>query len=461
MTWVTLCSNDMGNTFALGRLGARLNKLANSWTAEPPFVQARAPKPPGLTPGEGRRKASSLTDNRGGSHLRQILRVKQAYQLSFEVNFVAGAGDCLESHQLAHKGASDKTLTPLPFDVTAIAHPPHFPPKRILRLFEPSWHLTRTPLIKTRRHFLAQRFVRTLCIVATDPGPDPSLLCPEGRSWRSGGIGLQNPMHLFVRAVVLGMRPASKLHRNAQTQPPHAQTRHPQCSLASKRRSVVCAHLFGQTVAAKNRQECLAHRRLALIGQKYHRQHKATVHIAHRKRFAASAIAGAKPPFEIHTPHLVAVPRDPQPSPRQHRTGPSAPLALAYQIGFLQPQPQSAHRRNALCLRKTLLQQPSQLLWAPVWTRFARSTQTSAPKRAMRFCAVMRPTRSVPQCPDSPRTIAPEPFVTALAADPKPTTQRRERLPFFPAREDKSRPRLRHQNFFPRHRCPRKCHLCH
>src|SRR6266536_6191513 len=399
MTWVTLCSNDMGNTFALGRLGARLNKLANSWTAEPPFVQARAPKPPGLTPGEGRRKASSLTDNRGGSHLRQILRVKQAYQLSFEVNFVAGAGDCLESHQLAHKGASDKTLTPLPFDVTAIAHPPHFPPKRILRLFEPSWHLTRTPLIKTRRHFLAQRFVRTLCIVATDPGPDPSLLCPEGRSWRSGGIGLQNPMHLFVRAVVLGMRPASKLHRNAQTQPPHAQTRHPQCSLASKRRSVVCAHLFGQTVAAKNRQECLAHRRLALIGQKYHRQHKATVHIAHRKRFAASAIAGAKPPFEIHTPHLVAVPRE---------------------------------------------QQPSQLLWAPGWTRFARSTQTSAPKRAMRFCAVMRPTRSVPQCPDSPRTIAPEPFVTALAADPKPTTQRRERLPFFPASEDKSRPRLRH-----------------
>ncbi len=98
MTWVTLCSNDMGNTFALGRVGARLNKLASSWTAEPPFVQARSPKPPGLTQGEGRRKASSLTGNRGGSHPRQILRVKQAYQLSFEVNFVAGAGDCFESH---------------------------------------------------------------------------------------------------------------------------------------------------------------------------------------------------------------------------------------------------------------------------------------------------------------------------------------------------------------------------
>ena len=28
MTWVTVWSNDMGDTFAVGRLGARLNKLA-------------------------------------------------------------------------------------------------------------------------------------------------------------------------------------------------------------------------------------------------------------------------------------------------------------------------------------------------------------------------------------------------------------------------------------------------
>ena len=28
MTWVTVWSNDIGDTFAVGRLGARLNKLA-------------------------------------------------------------------------------------------------------------------------------------------------------------------------------------------------------------------------------------------------------------------------------------------------------------------------------------------------------------------------------------------------------------------------------------------------
>jgi hypothetical protein len=47
MTWVTL--------LRLSVLSARLNKLANSWTAEPPFVQARARNPPALTEGEGRR----------------------------------------------------------------------------------------------------------------------------------------------------------------------------------------------------------------------------------------------------------------------------------------------------------------------------------------------------------------------------------------------------------------------
>ena len=45
-------SHDMGYTFAFGRLEARLDKLANSWTAEPPFVQARSSKPPRLIQGE-------------------------------------------------------------------------------------------------------------------------------------------------------------------------------------------------------------------------------------------------------------------------------------------------------------------------------------------------------------------------------------------------------------------------
>jgi len=104
MTWVTLLH--------WAGLEARWNKLANSWTAEPPFVPARAPNPPRLTQGEGRREASSLTGHGGRSHPRQILRVKQAYQMLFELNFVAAIGSSFESHQLAHKGSPDKTPAP-------------------------------------------------------------------------------------------------------------------------------------------------------------------------------------------------------------------------------------------------------------------------------------------------------------------------------------------------------------
>src|SRR5437667_10507 len=98
MTWVTLCSRDMGYSFALDDVRARLNKLANSWTAEPPFVQARSPKLRPLIQGEGRRKASGMTRDRGRSHSRRIPLVKQSDQMLMEINFVTAFGGYFESH---------------------------------------------------------------------------------------------------------------------------------------------------------------------------------------------------------------------------------------------------------------------------------------------------------------------------------------------------------------------------
>jgi len=83
-------------------------------------------------------------------------------------------------------------------------------------------------------------------------------------------------VHLFVRAVVFGVSRPHKLHRDAQTQPPHAQARQPQCAFATKGRAIVHPDHFGHTVTMKNRHKSPPHHRIALIGQEHYRQHKTT-----------------------------------------------------------------------------------------------------------------------------------------------------------------------------------------
>jgi len=98
-------------------------------------------------------------------------------------------------------------------------------------------------------------------------------------------------MHLFVRAVVLGMSGPDKLHRDTRTQPPHAQARQPQSAFATKGRAIVHPNHFRQTVTAENLPHHPTHSDIALIGQERHRQHKTTEQIAHGERFAALPIA--------------------------------------------------------------------------------------------------------------------------------------------------------------------------
>src|SRR5262252_2666595 len=146
-----------------------------------------------------------MTRDGGRSHSRQISPVKQANEMAIEINFVNVLGHLFESHHLANKGSSHKTFSALPLDVSTVAHAPCSPRARIF----PFWHLLRQgPIarpIKLRRDALAQGFVRTLAIVAADPSSDASSLCRYARCRWRGYIGSQDPMHLFVRAVVLWM----------------------------------------------------------------------------------------------------------------------------------------------------------------------------------------------------------------------------------------------------------------
>jgi hypothetical protein len=411
--------------------------------------------------GERRHPGLRMTGKGRRSHPGQILLVDQADQLPPKINFVATIGSVFESHQFAYKSSSHKTQTPLPFDMPAVAHTPYFASRWIFQFLELLRKRTTARPIKIRRNFLPQRFVWTLLIVNTYPHADPTLLCPHAPSRWSSYFLFQDAMHLLVRTVVLGMRWPNKFHRNSQAQPPHAQAREAQSPLAPERCSIVHPDDFGQAVTAKNLRKRPMRRRLALVGNQHHRQHIATEQIADGQRFAPPSVARAKPAFEIYTPHLVRASRHAQRSIGQYRTPTRAPFALAHRSALPQPQRQSAHRRHAFNRRKFFSQHHPQLLWTPQGTRLAGSKERIAPKTAMGFCPVTRRSRTILECPYSPLPIALQPFVTALATDPKPTTQRREGFDFFPRGQHKSPSRLRHRNFFPRHRCPRKCHLCH
>ncbi len=442
----------MGNSF-LVRWAAGVAQASGASRSE-------AGSPPNDCAGEGKPPRSWMTRARGRSHAGRIALVKQSEQMPLEIHFLYPLACCFEPYQFAHESSSNKTLPSFPLDVTAIAHPPHFPTSRIADHFEPRRHPASAGPIKLGRHLLAQSFVRPLLIVGANPSLVASVLRSHALGRRSGHLGLKHPVHLFVRPIVLGMGGPDKVHRNAQAQPPHARPRETQGSVAPEGRAIVHPDRLRQTVAAKNGLERPPHRRLAWLGNKHHGQDITTEQIAHRERFAPPSIARAKPSFEIDRPHLVGTFGPLHSSPRQHRTPTRPSLALGDRAALPEPERQGAHRRKARARREPLLQHPLELLRAPVRTPCARLLQRLAPKRAMRFRAVIGPSRTVLEGPYSPLAPTLEPFVTALAADPKTTTQRREGFPFFPRSEDKSPPRLRHRKFFPRHSCPRKCHLC-
>ena len=453
MTWVTL--------LRLSVLSARLNKLANSWTAEPPFVQAGAQPPRSLAPGEGRRQGLRMSRDCSRSHSGQIARVKQPDQLLLEINFVDTIGHCFESHRLPNKGSADKALAAVPFDVAAIAHPPALPPTGIFHRRQLHRHQPIARPVNLCRNALAQCFVRTHLIVAPDPGAEASFLRRDAGRGRLGDIGAQDPMHLFVRTVVFGVSWPDKLHHDPQAQPPHTQAREAQSAFATKGRTIVHPNDFGQAITTKNLHHRTAHCRIALIGQEHHRQYITTEQIAHRQRFASLSIACAKPALEVDCPHFVAGFGRVYSPPHQDRSAPRPSLALPHQTQLHQPTPQRAHRRDAPRSRKSLLQPPPQLFCSPTRMRSAHFVQPMPPHQTLLFPSRMRPTRTIGQRLYSSGPVALPPLVTALATDPKPRTHRRKRLALAFDRKHKSHPRLRHQKLFPRHRCPRKCHLCH
>src|ERR1044071_3284401 len=127
-----------------------------------------------------------------------------------------------------------KRKRPRQLDVSAIAHTPNLPARRIVQRWQPFGIRTTAGAILLRRRSLAQRFVRALLVVAGHPPRRTPLHRPAMRSSRRHHLALIAAMKLFVSRVVARSRPPSELDADAQTQPPHREARKPQGALAAK-----------------------------------------------------------------------------------------------------------------------------------------------------------------------------------------------------------------------------------
>ena len=58
-----------------------------------------------------------MTRDGGWSHPCQISLVKQANEMIIEIHFVDALRHLFQSYQLPNKGPSNKTFSPLPFDM--------------------------------------------------------------------------------------------------------------------------------------------------------------------------------------------------------------------------------------------------------------------------------------------------------------------------------------------------------
>jgi hypothetical protein len=228
-----------------------------------------------------------------------------AYQDSSKVNGPHSHTLWPQSYPVADEGFAHKAQPPLPTNLSVAAHPPHRPgfgivPALRLRNIFPG----RTPVIPGRGS-LAQRFVRANLIVNLHPPVEPPLLRPQRARNGLGRLAFQNPVHLFVRSVVLRATRTNELHPHSQCRPPRTQTRQARRPHRGEGAAIVHTDHPRQAIPAKQPDKPGSYPPPALIGQQPHRQHVTAEQIPHRQGFHPLAIAGPKPPFEIHRPYLI------------------------------------------------------------------------------------------------------------------------------------------------------------
>jgi len=434
----------MGNTFFLCFLASLLRRSAlraversgecdsTHRGAEPPAGRRATSAPPTISSAGSAlcalalraSSSSSATSVLGWAHSARIAFPQLANQDAAEIDrpFLPA---WFESHWISDKGFPHGALASLPLDLPIAPDPSHSPSPWIRQACLPAARDLRT--VKFCWRLLPQRFVGTNLIVNTDPPIRPALLCPPiARRWPSG-FGFHHSMHLLVPSILFGVAWSDEFHANPQGRPPRAQPRKPRRAGRSKRSAVVYPNDPGIAVAPEQAQENSPCRLPPLIRQQSDGQQIATVQVPHRQRFHPLPVSRSKPPFEIYGPYLVAAIRHAQLPQTHPRPAAGTSPGSATQFHLLEPSTNRARRRNELPAVFPD-QSSSQLPTAPA------SMPPPHPANSLQPCR----TRSTRR---SPRTTGPIqqplppflfeaslPFVAALAADSKYSTQPRHAL---------------------------------
>src|SRR6266550_5586373 len=276
-------------------------------------------------------------------------------------------------------------------------------------------------LISTRRHVHVQSFMRSHMIVAVAPFIKTNLhRFKVAKDPLGQYFNFQTAMKAFVFALGLRMIRPTVANANAQEQEPNRQRRVLMLEVVSPRRPVIHQHALGQAITAKSGRKLLFYGPGLFVAAGLQAQRITRVIIEHSQRMTTRAVAQSKVAFEIHLPKLI---------------GPLLLKPLVAALYFVSRRAHSSvapqnsmHGAPGYRSLRRWWQTPFDLARAPA-VSIANQEHLLLYLRGGAAGRMLWPARSVCQV-YAARWLAPlQPFVSGLAADPKPLTQFAEIAP--------------------------------
>jgi len=355
-----------------------------------------------------------------------------------------------EPHRITDECFAHKALASPPFDLPIASYTAHNQAAGIAQQHTP-W-LQSLPLrtINLFWRSVPQPLVGTDLVVGFYPTFGASLLSsPVARRW-SRRLGLEHPMHLLVRSVLLRMPRGYEFDSNPQSRPPGTQSRKPSRTRRSKGRTIVRADDIRISLLPKQAQENPPDWSPALIPQQADCQQISTEQIPYSQRFHSLAILGPKPTFEIHRPYLIAPCSRRQYFASQLRSSPSPSTTALIQFHSLEPLANGPRSRSPLT-RIFFAQSSCKLPAAPTPMPSAQPANPAQPLRRSSPRRAVWTTSPIAQPARSLQLESSFPFVAALATESKQPTQLRHALLGLRGQLCKPQPPHPSRHFFPRH----------
>ena len=156
--------------------------------------------------------------------------------------------DRLEPDVLLAQDVADADPLTVPADATVAADPPDLEVAGIFDRGEPVRIRSVRRMVDGCGRLLSQRLVRPLVVEEMTEGVESFLLDHVVLRRRSGGLGLEGPMHSLVACVLLRMRRLDELGEDPQADPPDRELGEPSDGGGGKGSSVVGADDPGKSV---------------------------------------------------------------------------------------------------------------------------------------------------------------------------------------------------------------------